>query len=95
MKVASVSELKDGLSAHLELVRGGETVVVTDRRIPVATLVRIAPGTLAGDEAVLVAAGIVAPRQGRLAVEGFLAMPKGECARGLTTAALEERDDER
>ncbi|HEY1734210.1 MAG TPA: type II toxin-antitoxin system Phd/YefM family antitoxin [Acidimicrobiales bacterium] len=38
MKVASVSQAKNGLSALLDLVRAGETVVIADRGIPVARL---------------------------------------------------------
>jgi antitoxin (DNA-binding transcriptional repressor) of toxin-antitoxin stability system len=69
VKIASVSELKDGLSAHLELVRSGELVVVTDQKFPVATLERIAPGTLSRDTASLVAEGIAAPRKVLLNVQ--------------------------
>ncbi len=95
MKLASVSELKDGLSAHLELVRGGETVVVTDRRVPVAVLERIESGLLEDGESGLVAQGIVAPPRTSLAVGEFLALPRGECAGGLTAAMLEERAEGR
>jgi len=95
MKLASISELKDGLSAHLDLVRAGETVVVTDRRLPVATLERIAPGTLVDEVVALVAEERVAPRKQPLAVESFLAMPRGDCSDGLGSAIIEERQDGR
>lgn len=95
MKVASISELKDGLSAHLDLVRAGETVVVTDRRLPVATLERIGPGTLVDEVIALVADERVAPRKQALAVESFLAMPRGVCAAGLGPGIIEEREDGR
>ena len=39
MKHAKVSELKAHLSAYLAQVRKGETVIVSDRRTPVARLV--------------------------------------------------------
>ncbi len=39
MKEAMVSELKARLSAYLAAVRQGETVVVRDRRTPIAKLV--------------------------------------------------------
>jgi prevent-host-death family protein len=41
MKHAKVSELKAHLSAYLAHVRQGNTVVVTDRRTPVARLVPV------------------------------------------------------
>lgn len=36
---ATISELKNGLSAYLRRVRSGETVLVLDRKTPVARLV--------------------------------------------------------
>jgi len=39
MKEANVSELKAHLSAYLAAVRHGETIVVRDRRTPIARLV--------------------------------------------------------
>lgn len=38
MKIASITEAKNQLSALLDRVRGGETVVITDRDRPVARL---------------------------------------------------------
>jgi len=95
MKVASISELKDTLSAHLDRVRSGETVVVTDRRSPIATLERIAPGSLCDTEQRMVADGIIAPRKEPLDVESLLAMPLGNCPTGLVSAVLEERSETR
>jgi antitoxin (DNA-binding transcriptional repressor) of toxin-antitoxin stability system len=94
MKIASISELKDGLSAHLELVRSGELVVVTDRKSPVATLERIAPGTLAGETAGLVSEGIAAPRKTLLDVQAFLTMPPGRSQVVLAAAILDDRQEE-
>jgi prevent-host-death family protein len=39
MKTASISEVKNRLSSYVDLVRHGETVVITDRGRPVAHLV--------------------------------------------------------
>lgn len=39
MRRASISEVKNGLSRYVDLVREGETVVITDRGHPVAQLV--------------------------------------------------------
>jgi prevent-host-death family protein len=38
MKTATITEAKNGLSALLDLVRAGESVVITDRGRPVARL---------------------------------------------------------
>ena len=38
MKTASVSETKNGLSALLDRVKAGESVLITERGIPVARL---------------------------------------------------------
>ena len=95
MKIASISELKDGLSAHLDRVRSGEIVVVTDRKSPIATLERITPGSLTDTEKRMVADGIIAPRKEPLDVEELLAMPLGNCSTGLVSAVLEERAETR
>ena len=38
MKTATISEAKNGLSALLDQVKAGESVLITDRGVPVATL---------------------------------------------------------
>jgi prevent-host-death family protein len=38
MKTATITEVKNGLSALIDRVRAGETIVVTDRGIPVARI---------------------------------------------------------
>jgi prevent-host-death family protein len=38
MKTATITEAKNGLSALIDRVRAGETVVITDRGTPVARL---------------------------------------------------------
>ena len=43
MKTVSVSDAKNGLSGLLREVRGGATVVITDRGVPIA---RLAPMTM-------------------------------------------------
>jgi len=95
MKLASISELKDSLSAHLDRVRSGEIVVVTDRKSPIATLERISPGSLTDTEQRMVSDGIIAPRKEKPDVAKLLAMPLGHCSAGLVTAILEEREQTR
>ena len=59
--VASVGvrELKNGLSAHLELVKAGQQFTVTDRGRPVARLIPVSAATDVLSE--LIAAGLVHP----------------------------------
>ena len=38
MKTASITEAKNGLSALIDRVKAGESVVITDRGVPVAVL---------------------------------------------------------
>lgn len=47
MKRATVTEAKNGLSALLDQVKAGETILITDRGVPVA---RLAPATSTTDE---------------------------------------------
>jgi prevent-host-death family protein len=51
MKTASISEAKNKLSAYLELVRRGETVLITDRNVPVAQLAPLSAALRGDDEA--------------------------------------------
>jgi len=54
-----VRELKASLSAHLARVKGGETIVVTERGRPVARLVPMERPGVPPDLAALIAAGRV------------------------------------
>lgn len=50
MKRASITEAKNGLSALLDKVRRGETVIIEDRGVPIARLESVlSPGAGAGD----------------------------------------------
>ncbi len=97
MEKVSISRLKDQLSAYLQKVRRGQTVVVTDRNKPVAQL--IPAGSLEGNDerlARLVAQGIIRPPRGaRLDMKSFLRRrPVVEDA-GVLEALLEERREGR
>lgn len=100
MKIASVSETKNQLSALLDRVKRGETVLITDRRRPVAQLSPIPSGAEAlSDEVRLVAlerAGIIHRAKERPLTLRELGkpvkMPKGVSA---LKALLEEREENR
>jgi prevent-host-death family protein len=51
MKTATISETKNNLSALLDRVRAGETVLILDRETPVARLEPIRSGKNEGQEA--------------------------------------------
>jgi prevent-host-death family protein len=62
MEKATVSKLKDNLSAYLRKVRAGHPVVIYDRNIPIARLERIESVGAGPDRlALLRAQGIVRP----------------------------------
>ena len=98
MKTATITETKNGLSALLDLVRRGESILITDRRRPVA---RIEPvGTIAEDSSGRIArlerAGVVR-RPKSIAGADPLAEPPPR-ARGkadILDALLDERRDSR
>jgi prevent-host-death family protein len=60
MKKATISEIKNNLSAYLKKVRAGEVVVILDREEPVARIERVTAHDLPDD------------RLGRLEREGLL-----------------------
>jgi antitoxin (DNA-binding transcriptional repressor) of toxin-antitoxin stability system len=95
MKPVSVSYAKNNLSALLRRVREGQTVTITDRGVPVATLV--APPSTAG----------IPPRFIEMAERGIIKLPdvqpnadwtkrklprpKGPLANAAVDALIEER----
>ena len=61
MIYATISEVKNRLSAYLRRVRAGETVMIMDRKTPVASLVPVSDDLARGDARVerLAAAGLI------------------------------------
>jgi antitoxin (DNA-binding transcriptional repressor) of toxin-antitoxin stability system len=52
MRTVGVRDLKNGLSAYLRLAKGGETILITERKEIVAVLQGAADGPTAGDGAI-------------------------------------------
>lgn len=77
----------------MKTVAGGEPLLVTDRRKPVAVLQPLEGNFRDEQMAALVAAGIVAPPRRSLRLRAFLKLPKAKAARTLTAAVLEDRED--
>jgi prevent-host-death family protein len=93
MKTATVTQAKNGLSALLDQVRAGETILITDRGMPVARLEPAGSTTGAGDRMRrLERAGLVRIGKGRAPVDVIRSpgpvLPPGASA---VEALLEER----
>ncbi|HUG03841.1 MAG TPA: type II toxin-antitoxin system prevent-host-death family antitoxin [Steroidobacteraceae bacterium] len=96
MEKVSVSQLKDQLSAYLKKVRAGQTVVVTDRNVPVARLEPVKPGSEAERIAQLVQQGLVAlPTAPPLSIEEIRRRRPVVPGAGVLEALLEERREGR
>jgi prevent-host-death family protein len=61
MKTVNIGDLKAQLSAHIQLVRNGEEVLVCDRNKPVARIVPIRLEDHSAQERRLVARGLLTP----------------------------------
>jgi prevent-host-death family protein len=94
MEKATISKLKNNLSAYLRKVRAGETVLVMDRNVPIARIERVA--STGGDQrlARLEAAGLVRRGSKPLPLKKLLAEPP-ESGESVLEALLEERRDDR
>ena len=96
MKTVNVADLKNHLSAYLQLVRDGEEVIVKDRNRPMA---RISPygGDAAGEEErQLVATGAMKLPTRPINWKKFWSMPAPNIgADKALRAVLEEREEGR
>lgn len=99
MRTASVSDTKNNLSALLEQVKQGHSILITDRNRPVARLEPVAAPdeASAGRLARLERAGLIRRGRGKLDVAAFRKMPLAKASRGASvlTALLEERQEGR
>jgi prevent-host-death family protein len=98
MKKASITEAKNNLSALIDSVKGGSSVLIMERGRPVARLEPVS-GVAADDDrrlARLVREGVIRPARGTASKELFTTRPprpkKGASA---LRALLEERRDGR
>ena len=97
MKTKGVSEARANLSALLKEVRQGETIVITNRGVPVAQIVPYTPIDGEDGERInaLVANGLLIPPRNRMDVEEFLATPRPKLPEGvdLSKYVIEEREE--
>ena len=96
MKTATISQTKNSLSALLDRVRHGETVLITDRSRPVARLEPVASAAEAGPDegrlARLERAGIIRrARRARLDEIVRVAPPAPESGGDIVAVLLDER----
>ncbi|HEX3110752.1 MAG TPA: type II toxin-antitoxin system prevent-host-death family antitoxin [Thermoanaerobaculia bacterium] len=96
MKTATISETKNGLSALLDRVRHGESILITDRSHPIARLEPVVSGDDAGPDegrlARLERAGVIRrARRTRLEEIARVLPPASEPGGDIVDALLEER----
>jgi prevent-host-death family protein len=95
VRVATITETKNRLSALLKLVRGGETVVIVDRGVPVARL-EPAAGEIGGRLARLERTGAIRRATSPPPLELVASPPPAiEGGAGVLEALLEERRESR
>lgn len=99
MKTSSITETKNNLSALLDKVRQGESILILDRNRPIA---RLEPITKAGNQNVegrlarLERAGLVRRGKGRLHSEFFTRpLPKTKNGSSVLEVLIEERRENR
>jgi len=99
MKRASISEAKNGLSALIDRVRHGETVIIEDRGLPVAQLTPVAGRSDTSDAdrlARLERQGILRPPQSNKTNRLLQTAPSGRARKtSLSKFVRAERDEGR
>ena len=93
MERATVSKLKDNLSAYLRKVRAGHAVVIYDRDVPIARLERIeSTGRGADRLALLRAQGVTRPPVRPLSAEKLRALVSVPVRRSASVVDALRRD---
>lgn len=90
MKTASISKTKNHLSALLEEVQRGETVVITDHNRPIARLERLEQSPDGSDIPWLIQAGILSPAAQRPDIQALLKLPRAIAPQACLAAAVDE-----
>lgn len=96
MHTSNIASAKSHFSHLIDLVKQGQTVLITERNKPVATLQPVCQSSAAGLDA-LHASGLLTPPGRALDVAAFLTAPRASLAAGtsLTQAILAEREEGR
>jgi len=101
MRVVQIAELKNRLSAYLNLVRSGQEILIRDRSLPVAKIVPLGDADAELDEQSLVAAGVMKAPEKTLDHARFWAIGRGlksapgsaKAIRRALDVELGDRDD--
>lgn len=94
MEKATISQLKDRLSAYLKKVRAGRSILIVDRDEPVARLERIEPGGAQDDRlGRLERAGLVRRGKGRIDAAELREAPRARAS--VLAALLDDRREGR
>ena len=97
MKRTSITDAKNGLSALIERVRHGESIIIEDRGVPVARLESVAaPGRdVEGRAARLQRQGVLRPPLSSVAKRILTTPPPKPSGAALSDAVIAERRDGR
>jgi len=96
MEKATISQLKNSLSAYLKKVRGGQTVLILDRSEPIAVLERIEPSERPeGRLARLEQAGIIRRSRAARPLEALSETRAPKSKASVVAALIDERRDGR
>ena len=91
----NVTELRNNLSAYLNRVRGGEEILIRDRKLAVAKLVPLSKTGDFDEELLEMAAqGIVRLPEESLDLKSFFALPKPNIPLAMLRAAIEAEREE-
>jgi prevent-host-death family protein len=94
MKSVNVAELKDRLSAYLNEVRGGQEILVRDRKTPIARIVPVTHGAGDDEELRLLAAEGKVRLGGEPLDESFWRLPAPRLKAQLLKRAVDQERDE-
>jgi len=94
MKTVNIAELKAHLSAHLQLVKSGEEVLVCERNKPVARIVPCPAEDYSEQEQRLIAKGVLVPPRNKRPANFSWPKPPGRVSRkAMERIWREERED--
>ena len=96
MRQYSVSYAKNNLSALLQAVRAGQSILITDRGVPVARLEPVAASTRGGGALEsLVRSGVVGPARKVLSLDALKRLERPTLPAGVSAAAavVAEREE--
>ena len=95
MEKATISQLKDGLSAYLKRVRAGQTVLVFDRNQAIARIERVDVDSRSEDRLIrLEKAGLIKAGK-RTTTSRLLAGPVPKAKRSVVRTLVDERREGR